>query len=203
MRYGAPAGRARFLKRMHPMGQLPFSGWFVGNGLDRSVQFCGSHPFPRRGGVTPPYRAIKNPCAVGAGYAPPAVWRWRQFYGYSVGASIARPLQPSRWVYRQPARRAHPLKIQTLTARSIAVFFHLEALEYVALFDVLELAQGMPHSKPSATSLASSLKRFRLAMESSQMTIPSRTRRSWASRVILPSVTRQPATVPTLEILYT
>ena len=27
-------------------------------------------------------------------------------------------------------------------ARSIAVFFHLEALEYVALFDVLELAQG-------------------------------------------------------------
>ena len=56
-------------------------------------------------------------------------------------------------------------------------------------------------AEPAATSLASSLKRFRLAMESSQMTMPSRTRRSWASRVILPSVTRQPATVPTLEIL--
>ena len=38
-------------------------------------------PFPprgrllRRGVVTPPYGAIKNHCAVGAGYAPPAVLR--------------------------------------------------------------------------------------------------------------------------------
>ena len=30
---------------------------FVGNGLDRSVQFCGKRKFPRRGEVTPPYIA--------------------------------------------------------------------------------------------------------------------------------------------------
>ena len=35
------------------------------------------------------------------------------------------------------------------------------------------------------------------------MTMPSRTTRTLLSRVILPLVTRQPATVPTLEILYT
>ena len=35
------------------------------------------------------------------------------------------------------------------------------------------------------------------------MTMPSRTTRILLSRVILPPVTRQPATVPTLLILYT
>lgn len=44
---------------------------------------------------------------------------------------------------------------------------------------------------------------FRDAISSSAMTMPSRTTRTLLSRVILPLVTRQPATVPTLEILYT
>ena len=33
-------------------------------------KFCGCRPFPRRGGVTPPYGAIKNHCSVGAGHCP-------------------------------------------------------------------------------------------------------------------------------------
>ena len=66
--------KARTLRlSINLMGILRTFGWFVGNGLDRSVQFCGSRPFSRRGGVTPPYGAIKNPYAVGAGHAPPAV----------------------------------------------------------------------------------------------------------------------------------
>ena len=61
--------------------QSPFPGSNVGMGLsprqepplcggcapkracgrsDPSLPFCGNHQIPRRGGVTPPYRAIKN-----------------------------------------------------------------------------------------------------------------------------------------------
>ena len=57
---------------------------------------CVNYTIPRRGGVTPPYGAIQNHRAVGAGYAPPAVLRLQQHNGSSVGAVIDRPLQPSR-----------------------------------------------------------------------------------------------------------
>ena len=33
-------------------------------------ELCGHRPFLRRGGVTPPYMATKNHCAVGAGHCP-------------------------------------------------------------------------------------------------------------------------------------
>ena len=43
---------------------------FVGRGLDPSLLFCCCRPFPRRGGVTPPYGTIKIHRAVGAGHCP-------------------------------------------------------------------------------------------------------------------------------------
>ena len=45
---------------------------FVGNGLDRSGRFAVAANLPGGVGVTPPYGAIKNHRAVGAGQAPPA-----------------------------------------------------------------------------------------------------------------------------------
>ena len=54
-------------------------------------EICGDSQFARRGGVTPPYRAIKIHRTVGAGYAPPATKWQREHYGSSVGAVIDRP----------------------------------------------------------------------------------------------------------------
>src|SRR5881396_1767134 len=50
----------------------------------------------------------------------------------------------------------------------------------------------MPHSKPSRTSEASSLKRRKDAMLPSQVTTPSRIKRARALRFIIPSTTMQP-----------
>src|SRR4030088_2144559 len=57
----------------------------------------------------------------------------------------------------------------------------------------------MPHSKPSRTSVASSLnRRSDSIVRLSETTMPSRTRRARLLRVIVPERTMQPATVPTL-----
>ena len=57
-------------------------------------ELCGDCPSPRRGGVTPPYGAIKTHHPVGAGHAPPATLRLQQHNGYSVGAAYMPPAQP-------------------------------------------------------------------------------------------------------------
>ena len=59
----------------------------------------------------------------------------------------------------------------------------------------------MPHSKPSATSRASSLKRLSWSIVVSWITVPSRTTRTWAPRRTTPFVTMQPAIVPSRETL--
>ena len=70
-----------------PAGNLHFSQLylafrlFVGRGLDPSLPFCGNCQFSRRGGVTPPYGAIDNRCAVGAGHAPPATVYYNEYNG--------------------------------------------------------------------------------------------------------------------------
>src|SRR5712675_1689460 len=61
----------------------------------------------------------------------------------------------------------------------------------------------MPHSWPEATSFTSSLKRFSVDSLPSCTTTLSRIRRTLAPRSTDPSVTRQPATLPTLEMLNT
>ena len=43
-------------------------------------EICGDSQFARRGGVTPPYGAIKIHRAVGAGHAPPATKWQREHY---------------------------------------------------------------------------------------------------------------------------
>ena len=67
----------------------------------------------------------------------------------------------------------------------------------------LKRSRPIPHSNPEATSFASSLKRLRLSILSSAITIPSRTTLISHCLVTLPSSTYEPAIVPTLEILYT
>src|SRR6266542_1084892 len=59
----------------------------------------------------------------------------------------------------------------------------------------------MPHSWPATTSRASSLKRLSWESLPSCTTTLSRIRRTLAPRSTTPSVTRQPATLPTLETL--
>ena len=61
----------------------------------------------------------------------------------------------------------------------------------------------MPHSWPAALPCASSLKRLSCDSLPSWTTTLSRIRRTLAPRSTVPSVTRQPATLPTLEILKT
>src|SRR3984957_17439578 len=61
----------------------------------------------------------------------------------------------------------------------------------------------MPHSWPAVTSRASSLKRLSCESLPSWMTTLSRMRRTLAPRSTMPSVTRQPATLPTFETLNT
>ena len=76
---------------------------FVGRGLDPSLPFCGNCKTPRRGGVTPPYGAIKNHCTVGAGYAPPAGKWWRKNHGLVCRGGIyaARCSHPDITIYRE------------------------------------------------------------------------------------------------------
>src|SRR6267154_2388578 len=57
----------------------------------------------------------------------------------------------------------------------------------------------MPHSWPATTSRASSLKRLSWLSLPSWITTLSRIRRTFAPRSTLPSVTRQPAILPTFE----
>ena len=57
----------------------------------------------------------------------------------------------------------------------------------------------MPHSKPSTTSRASSLKRLSCAIVVSWMRVPSRKMRTFALRRTTPLVTMQPAIVPRRE----
>ena len=59
----------------------------------------------------------------------------------------------------------------------------------------------MPHSKPSVTSRASSLKRLSCAIVVSWMRVPSRKIRTFAFRRTTPLVTMQPAIVPSRETL--
>src|ERR1700732_5101052 len=61
----------------------------------------------------------------------------------------------------------------------------------------------MPHSCPATTSPTSSLKWCRVSSLPSCTTTLSRMSRTWAPRSTLPSVTRQPATLPTLEMVNT
>ena len=75
-----------------------FYGWFVGRGLDPSLLLCGCRPFPRRGGVTSPYGAIKIHRAVGAGHCPA-----RGFAAISILRVLCRD-----GIYA--ARRSHPGK---------------------------------------------------------------------------------------------
>ena len=88
---------------------------FVGRGLDPSLPFCGYCQIPRRGGVTPPYEAIKNHCAVGAGHAPPAVLRLQQYNGSFVGAAYMPPVAITRALrYNgQTARNGQDRSLQT------------------------------------------------------------------------------------------
>src|ERR1039457_1687026 len=60
-------------------------------------------------------------------------------------------------------------------------------------------SNDMPHSCPAVTSRASSLKRFSVASLPSWITTLSRIKRTFAPRSTLPSVTRQPAILPTFE----
>src|ERR1043166_4195703 len=59
----------------------------------------------------------------------------------------------------------------------------------------------MPHSWPATTSRASSLKRLSCDSLPWWTTTLSRMRRTLAPRCTTPSVTRQPATLPTFEML--
>src|SRR5215510_12247898 len=59
----------------------------------------------------------------------------------------------------------------------------------------------MPHSCPAATSRASSLKRLSCESLPSWITTLSRSSRTLAPRSTLPSVTRQPAMLPTFDTL--
>ena len=61
--------------------------------------------FLRRGGVTPPYGAIKNHCAVGAGYAPPATVYYNEYDGLACRGGIyaARCNHPGNAIYRENA----------------------------------------------------------------------------------------------------
>ena len=63
----------------------------------------------------------------------------------------------------------------------------------------LKPSSRIPHSKPSATSRASSLKRFSCATVVSWMRVPSRKMRTFAPRRTTPLVTMQPAIVPSRE----
>ena len=65
----------RFRLTAPPIKASPFWGKLSPQVTDEG-EICGGCPFPRRGGVTPPYGAIKNHRAVGAGYAPPAT-EWK------------------------------------------------------------------------------------------------------------------------------
>src|SRR6476469_4930153 len=65
----------------------------------------------------------------------------------------------------------------------------------------LKFASEIPHSTPFLTSLASFLKRLRASILPVCTTSLPRFRRTWLSRRIEPSETKQPATVPTLLIL--
>ena len=69
----------------------------------------------RRGGVTPPYGAIKLYRAVGAGHAPPAVLRLQQHYGSSVGAAYMPPVAatPAMQYNGQTPRDAYMRPLQT------------------------------------------------------------------------------------------
>ena len=55
---------------------------------------CINREFARRGGVTPPYGAIKYVARQGRGIAPPAVLRVQQYNRSSVGAAYMPPAQP-------------------------------------------------------------------------------------------------------------
>src|SRR4029078_4787385 len=59
----------------------------------------------------------------------------------------------------------------------------------------------MPHSKPSATSRASSLNRLSWAIGVSWMTVPSRTTRTLAERRTTPFVTMHPPILPSRDNL--
>src|SRR6266581_7286110 len=85
----------------------------------------------------------------------------------------------------------------------MAIFSTLNASMTSPFFTSLKLARPMPHSYPAFTSLASSLKRFSDDTFPVYTTTLSRSRRTSALRVILPSDTWQPATVPTLGTLKT
>src|SRR3982074_2040469 len=61
----------------------------------------------------------------------------------------------------------------------------------------------MPHSKPCWTSRTSSLWRFSVFSVPSWITTLSRSRRTLAPRLTMPSVTMQPATLPTLVMRET
>ena len=65
----------------------------------------------------------------------------------------------------------------------------------------LNLSRPIPHSKPLTTSRTSSLNRFKLSIFPSKITTLSRSTRASLFRVIFPSVTYEPATVPTLGTL--
>ena len=85
----------------------------------------------------------------------------------------------------------------------VAVLFHLESFVHVALFDVRKLCQR--HA--ALVALGHFLGVVLEALQGRDLVLGDddavRTTRTLLSRVILPLVTRQPATVPTLEILYT
>ena len=76
---------------------------------------CDCRTIPRRGGVTPPYGAIKKHGAVGAGQAPPAVLRLQQHNGYSVGAAYMPPVAatPAMRTNGQTPRDAFMRPLQT------------------------------------------------------------------------------------------
>ena len=66
---------------------------FVGRGLDPSLLLCGDCQFPRRGGVTPPYGAIKIHRAVGAGHCPArGITFTKKIMGWFVGAACMPPV---------------------------------------------------------------------------------------------------------------
>ena len=73
----------------------------------------------RRGGVTPPYGAIKIHLAVGAGHAPPAVLRLQQHNGYSVGAAYMPPVAAIRILRTigKTARNGQDRSLQTCRKR--------------------------------------------------------------------------------------
>ena len=61
----------------------------------------------------------------------------------------------------------------------------------------------MPHSKPDATSLTSSLKRLSDPIRPVHTVSPSRCSRTLAARGMLPEVSMQPHTTPDFESLKT